>query len=118
MTAAGTTDGWVPTACSLATIEQPLRLAEFDNFFRTAVHQANRAAPTYLELVIAPEREASARDLAGRESACCSFFQFTFEPARHGDLIMRIGVPDDYTDVLDALQARVCLFVGIGDQHG
>lgn len=117
MTTTGTADGWVPSACTLPTVEQPLRLAEFDNFFRTAVHEATRTKPTHLNLVIAPESEAVARDLAERESLCCSFFEFAFESAADGGLVMRIGVPDEHADVLDALYARVSTVAATGDQH-
>jgi hypothetical protein len=106
MTTPGAADGWVPSACTLPTVEQPLRLAEFDHLFQTAVLQATRTQRTHLELVITPESEASARELAERETTCCSFFQFAFEPAP-GGVLMRIGVPDDHVDVLNALQARV-----------
>ncbi|MET7772348.1 hypothetical protein [Nocardia sp. NPDC005366] len=42
------------------------------------------------------------RDLAARESACCSSFTFTFEPADAGT-VMRIEAPATYVEVLDAL---------------
>jgi hypothetical protein len=106
---------WVPSACTLPTVEQPLRLAEFDALFRSGVSRATRIRRTHLELVISPESEAVARDLAGRETSCCSFFQFGFEPATEGELVMAIGVPDEHVDVLDALQARVVPTAGIGN---
>ena len=34
-----TTEDWAPTSCTLPTAEQPLRLAEFDEFFRAAVRR-------------------------------------------------------------------------------
>jgi hypothetical protein len=116
MATTGSADGWVPSACTLPTNERPLRLAEFDHFFRTAVQQATRTQRTHLELVIAPESEASARDLAARETTCCSLFEFAFEPAP-GGMVMRVGVPDDHVDVLDALQARITSITGTGNQH-
>jgi hypothetical protein len=116
MRTTGTADGWVSSACTLPTVEQTLRLAEFDDFFRTAVHQSTRTQRTSLELVIAPESEASARDLAERETTCCSFFQFAFESAP-GGVLMQIGVPDDHVDVLDALQARAAAITGTGNQR-
>ena len=100
-------DDWFPAACTLPTAEQPLRMAEFDEFFRTAVQRATRTRTTMLDLVISFEHAAAARDLAEGEASCCSFFRFDFEPAADG-LVMRIGVPEDHVDVLDALQAR-CL---------
>jgi hypothetical protein len=58
-----------------------------------------------LDLVIPREVEASARDLADRESECCSFFTFDFEAAGDDD-VMYVGVPPSHVDVLDALEAR------------
>jgi hypothetical protein len=116
MATTGTADGWVPSACTLPTVEQLRRLAEFDHFFRTAVQQVTRTQRTYLEIVIVPESEVSARDLAARETTCCSFFEFAFEPAP-GGMVMRVGVPDENVDVLDVLQARITSITGTGNQH-
>ena len=116
MTTTGTAGaGWVPSVCALPTVEQPLRLAEFDDLFRSAVHRATRTQGTRLDLVIAATSEASARDLADRESACCSFFQFSFAPTVDGKVVMGIGVPDHHVDVLDALHARVTSVAAQGD---
>jgi hypothetical protein len=99
----------------MPTVEQPLRLAEFDNLFQTAVQRATRTRDTHLDLIIAPEGEASARDLADRETRCCSFFQFSFTHAADGSLVMGIGVPNQHVDVLDALHARVASISAVGD---
>lgn len=104
MAKAPTATDWAPAACTLPTVEQPLRLAEFDEFFRTAVRRSTRTSTTRLDLVILPESEATARDLAERETSCCSFFDF--DAAADG-LAMRIGVPAGHVDVLDALQVRI-----------
>jgi len=101
-----TAEDWAPTSCTLPTVEQPLRLAEFDDFFRAAVRHSTRTRATRLDLVILRESEATARDLAERETGCCSFFRFNFGTAQDG-LVMRIGVAKDHADVLDALQARI-----------
>jgi len=52
-----------------------------------------------------PGTEATVRDLAGRESGCCSFFVFTFRP---GDRVLRLDVevPAAHVEVLDALASR------------
>jgi len=113
----GITDDWVSAACTLPTVEQPLRLAEFDAFFRAAVRQSIRTSTTRLDLVILGEFEATARDLAARESSCCSFFCFDFHPAAD-DLVMSIGVPKDHVDVLDALHARISTVLGVQTVHG
>jgi hypothetical protein len=98
-------DDWAPDACTLPTAERPLRVAEFDDLF-TFVVLAKRRAPTLLDLLLSREVEATARDLARRESECCSFFTFGFEPV--GDnVVMHIGVPAVRAEVLDALEARV-----------
>ncbi|MFJ2666410.1 hypothetical protein ACIO14_18885 [Nocardia fluminea] len=97
---------WVPDACTLPTVEQPIRIAEFDRFVADSVHSTTRAAPTRLDLLLDPDAEATGRDLASRESNCCSFFTFDFDTTGPG-LVMRVGVPAAYVDVLDAFAARV-----------
>ena len=95
---------WAPDACTLPTSERPLRVAEFDDLF-TFVVRADRREPQRLDLVLRRIVEAPARDLARRESECCSFFTFEFESIGV-DLVMRIGVPPEHVAVLDAIQAR------------
>lgn len=113
----GVADDWAaPAACTLPTVEQPLRLAEFDVFFRAAVRRSIRTSTIRLDLVILGEFEATARDLADRETGCCSFFRFDFRPAADG-AVMSIGVPEDHFDVLDALQARIVTVVGVKTVH-
>jgi hypothetical protein len=68
---------WVPEACTLPTAERPLRLAEFDDLFATALRGQQRLSPTTLRWRLAPSAEAAVRDLTARETACCSFFTFT-----------------------------------------
>ena len=67
-------DMWVPAACTLPTVERPLRLAEFDDLFTTAVRGQQRLSPTRLRWQLDPVAEPTARDLTGRETDCCSFF--------------------------------------------
>lgn len=98
-------EDWAPEACTLPTTERPLRVAEFDDLFGY-VRSSTRPAPTRLELALPSEIEAAARDLASRESQCCSFFNFEFAPGGH-EVVMRIGVPAEQVAVLDAIQARV-----------
>ena len=100
------TSDWVPESCSLPSVEQPLRVAEFDRLFAQSVRRSTRISSTRLDLVVAPAAEATARDLAAREARCCSFFHFEFA-SMGSDVVMRIGVPESRTDVLDALDARV-----------
>ncbi|WP_330179202.1 hypothetical protein OHB26_22240 [Nocardia sp. NBC_01503] len=96
---------WVPDACTLPTVEQPTRVAEFDQLFATAVGAITRPTSTSLELTLPAEAEAAARDLAARESQCCAFFTFDFETGTAGTT-MRIGVPAGQVAILDALAAR------------
>ena len=98
-------DDWAPDACTLPTAERPLRVAEFDDLF-TFVVRAERRGPQQLDLVLRSIVEGPARDLARRESECCSFFTFEFESI-DGDLVIHIGVPPEHVAVLDALEARV-----------
>ncbi|GGN94375.1 hypothetical protein GCM10010112_83630 [Actinoplanes lobatus] len=98
-------DVWAPEACTLPTVERPLRLAEFDDLFATALRGQQRMSATVLRWDLDPAAEATARDLSGRESRCCSFFTFTFDP---GDGVLRLDVevPAAHVDVLDALAGR------------
>ncbi|WP_410875556.1 hypothetical protein [Nocardia sp. A7] len=96
---------WVSDACTLPTVEQPLRVAEFDRFFAESVHSSTRIGPTRLDLHLTADAEAVGRDLASRESSCCSFFTFDFDTTDDG-LVMQVGVPAAYVEVLDAFAAR------------
>ena len=97
-------DDWAPDACTLPTAERPLRVAEFDDLFAFVV-RAERRQPQRLDVVFRSIVEAPARDLARRESECCSFFTFEFESVGD-DVVMHIGVPPEHVAVLDALEAR------------
>jgi hypothetical protein len=98
-------DDWVPDACTLPTSERPLRVAEFDELFAFVSH-AERRGPQLLDLVLPRDVGTDARNLADRESECCSFFTFEFEQG--GDeVVMHISVPPAHVEVLDAIEARV-----------
>jgi hypothetical protein len=97
-------DDWAPDACTLPTPDRPLRVAEFDELFAFVV-RAQRRDPQRLDVVLRRIVEAPARDLARRESQCCSFFTFEFEPVGD-DVVMHIAVPPEHVAVLDALEAR------------
>lgn len=106
MTIDSAAGGWVPDACTLPTIEQPLRSAEFDTLFTESVRELTRPDRTRLELTLADDAEPEARNLAARESQCCTFFAFDFQIGEAGT-IMRIDVPAAHADVLDAIESRV-----------
>jgi hypothetical protein len=106
---------WVPEACTLPTTDRPLRLAEFDDLFATALREQLRLSPTALRWHLDPAAEATARDLTGRESSCCSFFTFTFARDDAGDgakLRLDVQVPAGRIDVLDALARRAATGMG------
>ena len=96
---------WVPQACTLPTVEQPLRSAEFDALFAASLRGVQRLAGTRLRLVLDAGVEAVARDLTARESECCSFFTFTVAQTA-GELRVDVEVPAEHVAVLDALAAR------------
>lgn len=97
---------WVPSACTLPSSEQPLRAAEFDELFATAVRAIERPAAERLVLIIDAGSEGTARDLAARENECCSFFDFAFSAADGDEVRLAVGVPAGRVDVLEALAAR------------
>lgn len=101
-----TSVSWVPASCTLPTVAQPVRIAEFDRFFAESVLRATRPHEARLELLLDADAEALARELAEKESACCSFFTFTFEPSGEG-ITMAIEVPPTHIEVLDAVAARL-----------
>jgi len=93
-------------ACTLPTAERPLRMAELDDLF-SSVTAVERPSATLLRLDLSGEDDLldTARDLAARESACCSFFTVTVTRA-DGGVRMDVAVPAGRVDVLDALAER------------
>lgn len=104
----------VPEACTLPTAELPLRLAEFDALFRTAVRHGERLGVGHLRVTLAGDAdlEESVRDLAARETQCCSFFTFSVTAPVPGRVELDIEVPAGHVDVLDALEARAAAVGG------
>jgi hypothetical protein len=101
----------VPDACTLPTAAQPLRLAEFDALFATAVRQVEQLDATHARLRMAgPAGLAdTVRDLTARETECCSFFGFTVaaEPVPDGEgVVLDVEVPARHADVLASLIQR------------
>lgn len=98
---------WAPEACTLPTVERPLRLAEFDELFASSVRSVDRLDATAVRLELEPEAGVAARtaDLMVRETGCCSFFAFTLS-VTGGTVRLDIAVPPAQADVLDALAAR------------
>jgi hypothetical protein len=101
----------VPDACTLPTAARPLRLAKFDDLFATALRRTEPVSATRarLHLTGAAGLSARVRDLAARETECCSFFRFTTtaQPATDGEAVtLDIEVPAAHADVLASLVER------------
>ncbi|MED7930697.1 hypothetical protein SMD20_41175 [Nonomuraea sp. LP-02] len=98
---------WAPSACTLPTVERPLRVAEFDALFAETVRAVRRPGRERLRLELAPSPDNAARaaELAARENGCCSFFTFVLTVA-DGGLALEVVVPPEHVEVLDALAER------------
>lgn len=98
---------WVPESCTLPTVEQPLRVAEFDALFVLAVEPVERTSPTRLRirLPVGDEIGSAARDLVARETGCCSFFSFDVRSLSTGTEL-QVAVPESHVAVLDAIEER------------
>jgi hypothetical protein len=98
---------WVPEACTLPTIERPLRVAAFDGLFADAVRGVERIAADrlHLELRAEPAVAGRAAELAAAETGCCSFFTFVLT-VTGGSAGLDIVVPATQIAVLDALAER------------
>lgn len=93
-------------ACTMPTAERPLRLAEFDDLFATAVRAVERrGTDVRLHLVGAAGLVDRIQDLTARESSCCLFFTFAID-GTDADLTLDISVPPARQEILDALVAR------------
>ncbi|MFJ5989333.1 hypothetical protein [Lentzea sp. NPDC092896] len=101
------TDPWASAACTLPIAERPLRVAEFDDLFSTSVGAVHRHHATALRLDLEPSADvaAQAANLTVRETGCCSFFTFSLV-ATGGELRLDICVPEEHTEVLEALASR------------
>ena len=77
-------------------MEQPLRLAEFDELFRTAICAVTRVDGSRARFVLRPESAIAGRaaELAVRESGCCSFFEFSLTVAG-GSVSLDVRVPSE-----------------------
>jgi hypothetical protein len=100
-------DDWVPRACTLPTVDQPLRRAEFDVLFAEDVVKVDHMSPEELrlELRASPEAAARAADLAVKETGCCSFFHFGLSIG-DGQIVLTVSTDGKNTAVLTALRER------------
>ncbi|MFI5621842.1 hypothetical protein ACIA03_00110 [Nocardioides sp. NPDC051685] len=93
-------------ACTMPTAERPLRLAEFDALFASAVRSVERRGDDVRMRLAGPDGlVARVRDLTARETSCCSFFTFTVEGTDE-DLTLDVSVPPAHQEILDALAER------------
>lgn len=113
-------DGVAPEACTLPTAERPLRLAEFTDVFRSSLVAIDQRGPQRARLILQgrPELADTVRDLAARETECCSFFTFAVQvqgvesvQGQDGisaqrdetEVLLDVEVPAAYADVLSGL---------------
>lgn len=108
-------DDWVPEACTLPTVEQPLRRAEFDDLFAQDILTVTQESPqrVRLELRADPDAAARAAGLAVKETGCCSFFTFELSMT-DGKVALAISTPPAHESVLAALGARAESRIGAG----
>lgn len=76
--------------------------------FSASVPGGERLGPRHLRVTLAGGEDLadSVRDLAERETQCCSFFTFTVESPSPEAVRLDIEVPAGHVDVLDQLEAR------------
>lgn len=107
--------GWADArACTLPTAQRPLRLAEFDELFASALRSIQRTGVmcARFELWGDPGLAERTRDLAEAESSCCPFFTFEVTVLEAGQVAFDVEVPPAYTDVLDGLVAHAEIALG------
>ena len=107
--------GWASVeACTLPTVERPLRLAEFDDLFATTLLSVEKTGPTRARLLLTGGEAVADRTqrLADAESSCCSFFTFGVSTVEPGLVAFDIEVPAAYVEVLAALVARADAALG------
>jgi hypothetical protein len=93
-------------ACIMPTTERPLRLAELDDLVASSAREVTREDDAVrIHLLGAGDLRGRVRDLAARETACCSFFTFVVE-GEADDVTLHISVPPERQGVLDALATR------------
>ncbi|KQV75284.1 arsenate reductase [Aeromicrobium sp. Root344] len=97
---------WVPSTCTLPTVDRPLREAEFDDFFASDVLGVDELPEgVRVALRTNPEVVARAATLAAREANCCSFFSFDLSIA-DGRTTMQVSATPEHAEVLAAVAVR------------
>jgi hypothetical protein len=95
-------EDWAPPACTLPTVDQPLRRAEFD---------AMSPQRLRLELRAHPDAASRAAGLAVKETGCCSFFHFDLSIGA-GNVVLTVSTDPSNAAVLAALGERAAARVG------
>jgi hypothetical protein len=85
------------------TAQHPVRVTELKALFATA-SRTERVGDRHLRVSFPEHRglDGQVRELTGRESECCSFFDFTVS-TRAGRVVLDVRVPAARVDVLDGL---------------
>lgn len=106
-------DDWVPSACTLPSVEQPLRRDEFDELFSQDVLTIAQTSPHEVRLALRADPEVASRAarLAAQESNCCSFFAFELT-ITSDEIALVVSTPPAQAAVLAALAARVQTMLG------
>ena len=91
----------MPGACTLPTAERPLRVAEFEELFATALRGQQRLSPTRRPWRLDPAAEQAARDLTVRRANAARSFPLRL-PGQTAGCTSR-GRARSVADVLDAL---------------
>ena len=100
---------WATTEmCTLPTAERPVRVAEFDELFSRHGVSVTRSGETSATFEFAGDADLAnrVRDLAERESSCCSFFDFVVSEPGADKVMLSVSVPVGQTQVLAGLIAR------------
>jgi len=108
--------GWADVgACTLPTVERPLRVAEFDDLFVSSLRSIGaREGDTHARLLLSGGAGLIERvqQLAQAESSCCSFFTFEVTPLAEDLVALDVGVPPAYSDVLAGLVDQAARALG------
>lgn len=96
---------WVPSACTLPTAEQPLRVAEFDALFTQDALVVTRTSTGLLSIDVRPEAAGRVATLAVKETHCCSFFSFELKVSG-GEVSLSVSTEPAHAEVLAALAER------------
>jgi MerR family copper efflux transcriptional regulator len=92
-----------PIACTLTADAMVDRLAEWRDVFSTMVEKVERQEnQATLTLSRGPEGLMTVADLAEREKACCSFFEFSIE-LNGLDVRLHVEVPAEAGPILTEL---------------